>query len=470
VYEWLFRHLPGFAGFRMPGRWLLCFPLFLGLLAGMGFQRVADGWKPSRRFLCIGGFAACGLAAAGLWLAAATGAVGAYRWLAKATALRVEALGCPDWLVNLNRSFVARADVDALQVPAQQASGGALLAAALWLALCGASLWLAWRRRRCAPLLALVVTVELFIFAWPLAGRFPSSERQYPEVAAFLQKQKIDDGRVLFVFDGFDNNRNSSITLRAEGLWGWCSLALKRYAEFVAVSQGLDPDKVNMDMPVWRNSRMFQLLRGRYAFVPVKGGGMSVAPLQDARDVLPRFLVVPRHRVLAGRDEILRALSAPDFDFRREVILESDPHLPAPAVKMDNAAPVPEYKIKVLSSSASRWTVEVTASVPGVLLMTDSHAKGWRATALPGSVQREYDLQPADWAVRGIPLTVAGTHFIEIKYTPPGLALGAGITALTLVALLAAALAERVRRRLAQTPRAAGADTAAGGGGTGESL
>ncbi|MDR1190592.1 MAG: hypothetical protein LBK60_02865, partial [Verrucomicrobiales bacterium] len=175
----------------------------------------------------------------------------------------------------------------------------------------------------------------------------------------------------------------------------------------------------------------------RYLFLPTVSG-IQISALQN--DPLPRFLVVPKYRVLADRDEILRTLSAADFDFRREVILEHAPGFSSPA-----AAGEPVFSVKVLSASASRWTVEVTTSAPGILLMTDSYAKGWRATALAGGAQSAYELQPADWAVRGIPLTVAGRHILEIKYTSPGFAVGLGVTLSTLVALMVFA-ARSVRR------------------------
>jgi uncharacterized membrane protein YfhO len=132
------------------------------------------------------------------------------------------------------------------------------------------------------------------------------------------------------------------------------------------------------------------------------------------------------------------------------VILEREPGFdnapPAPAAAQTAAAVPPEYNINVLSSSATRWEIEVGTNAPGVLLMTDAYAKGWRARARPGSAQQTYDLQPADWAVRGIPLTAAGAHRIEITYTAPGFAAGLWITSLTLAALAALTLAAWRRR------------------------
>ena len=47
-----------------------------------------------------------------------------------------------------------------------------------------------------------------------------------------------------------------------------------------------------------------------------------------------------------------------------------------------------------------------------VLLVTDAYAKGWRARALPGSAQATYDVLPADYTLRGIPLAAAVLLFL----------------------------------------------------------
>jgi hypothetical protein len=267
-------------------------------------------------------------------------------------------------------------------------------------------------------------------FAKPLVRYFPREAVEYPQLAEYCRAHAGDghsEWRHLNLV-----NRSADMMFKTEGLWGYEVVLLRRHAEFMAFSQNFAPDAGNEDMPQFhQNSHLFQLLRGRYALLPARTG-VSVIDLQP--DPLPRFLVVPNVRVLADRDEILRTLAAPDFDFRREVILETPP-----GFANSPSAPVTNPAVKVLSSSAKHWEIEVTVSKPGVLLMTDSYAKGWRATALTGSAQSSYHLQPADWAVRGIPLTVAGKHRLEIKYTPHGFAAGAAVSSLTVLTLCAAA-------------------------------
>jgi hypothetical protein len=52
-----------------------------------------------------------------------------------------------------------------------------------------------------------------------------------------------------------------------------------------------------------------------------------------------------------------------------------------------------------------------------VLVVTDVHADGWRARALPGSDQTEYALLRGNFVLRAVPLG-AGHHRLRIEYAP----------------------------------------------------
>jgi hypothetical protein len=418
--EWL----PMYASFRSSGRMLALFAVLVSLLAGMGMDGLVAGQKGPRGLIAAIAGTGGVLLLAGLLLYG-NNLSGWYHDAARLATI------VPHWKPNVDNA-VARA-------LAQRHSAGALCWSALWLGLLAATLWWTRRSERGAKVLPLLTAAELLCFASPLVGHFRASDSQYPALARFARERTTADERHLNLL----NNKNASILFGRENLWGYEALVLMRYAHYIAASQGIPPHLANPDQPVYRNSPMFRLLRGRYAFVQTNEG-IRVVELQ--KDVLPRFSVVGGWRVMTDRDAILRTLSAPDFDFRHEVILETAPGLPPVPAAGTVPAPAPEYKINVLSSSATRWEVEVETGAPGVLLMTDAYAKGWRARARPGSAQQTYDLQPADWAVRGIPLTAAGAHRIEITYTAPGFAAGLWITSLTLATLAALTLPAWRRR------------------------
>ena len=77
------------------------------------------------------------------------------------------------------------------------------------------------------------------------------------------------------------------------------------------------------------------------------------------------------------------------------------------------------------------WTV-MPSPVGDLRLVTDGWADGWVARAREGSVQPEYEVLPADYVVRAVPLA-AGSHRLRLEYRAPGWRAGAWIS---MVALL----------------------------------
>jgi len=402
--------VPLFSSFRVMGRIDILLALLIALLAGHGFDRLLQGVKVRPVLPLTVAFVGLLALTTGLALRAGFLTAPFQAWVQKIIVapgyVRAVDFGNPQWWQA-----------------AQSCSAYALYSSGILMLLLGGLFFIKnhlWRSR----LVWLMVVADLMIFAWPQARFFPTATVEYPGIAQFLKGHPGDYRNLNLI------NKDSNILMKAEGIWGLDPVLLKRYGEFMAFSQGINPDKATIDIPVVQNSYLFKLLRGRYAFVPTQQG-IQVALLHE--DVLPRFLVVSDYRVMTNRDEILAALNNPNFNFRQQVILETDPGLPHPTLAAE-----PLFLTSILSSSNSRWEVEVTTFAPGVLLMTDSYAKGWHAKALPGSVQQQYDLLPANYAVRGIPLTVAGKHLLEIKYIPPGFALGLWISVLTLLALAGA--------------------------------
>jgi uncharacterized membrane protein YfhO len=72
---------------------------------------------------------------------------------------------------------------------------------------------------------------------------------------------------------------------------------------------------------------------------------------------------------------------------------------------------------------------EAQLEKPQVLLMTDSYAPGWNAVAFPDSMQKTYQVLPADVFARAIPLAAGGHHF-TLAYDPPGFNAGKWISLL----------------------------------------
>jgi uncharacterized membrane protein YfhO len=80
-------------------------------------------------------------------------------------------------------------------------------------------------------------------------------------------------------------------------------------------------------------------------------------------------------------------------------------------------------------------------------LITDAYSNGWRARPLEGSAQRAYDVLPANYVLRAIPLS-QGHHHILVEYAPIGFRVGRWITAVSLSGFVIAIVFHARRKQL----------------------
>jgi uncharacterized membrane protein YfhO len=83
----------------------------------------------------------------------------------------------------------------------------------------------------------------------------------------------------------------------------------------------------------------------------------------------------------------------------------------------------------VTDSTTDSLTIEADTPAPALLLITDTYSRDWHARPLPGSTQARYDVLPADYIVRAIPLA-AGHHHLILEYAPPSFRQGLAISLL----------------------------------------
>jgi hypothetical protein len=279
----------------------------------------------------------------------------------------------------------------------------ALLAAAL----------VAWRRRPAAAAWGVVGLAFVEVFVAARVDR-ASGPPDLPYPAVWARAMVRPPGRVMTVAEDWANVAMQAGFLDA---YGYDPTVLKRYAMYLAVSQGEDPAKVDFAPKVRRPSPLLAALRvGPVFYFRDDRPEVRVLP-----DPMPRFAWMHRCETFASTPELYAALGREGFDPRRTVLLET-PTDPAPAVDG------PDGTVRVLAETPERIDIEATTPAPAVLLMTDAYAPGWRATDLAGS--RRYDLLPGDGAFRAIPLS-AGTHRIRIEYVAPMFAAGAWVSGVT---------------------------------------
>jgi len=157
--------------------------------------------------------------------------------------------------------------------------------------------------------------------------------------------------------------------------------------------------------------------------------------------------------VMTNYHEIFSTLTNASFHVDEEVILESQP-VPVPAPQPDGE----KGTVRMLESSTDYLTVEADAKAPCLLLITDAYSSGWRAVALPGSSQARYQIMPANYCLRAIPLA-PGHHLLRLEYSPLGFRIGKVVSIVAWAIFIVLALAQKsqwnLRPRIETGPRAA---------------
>ena len=288
-------------------------------------------------------------------------------------------------------------------------------------AVAAARLW-GWLRPRQTRLLVVALIVfDLFTINWynnqaPVMERFP--------VTPPVQAMQADTG--LFRIDGDALPGHAGVVYGLQDIRGISPLRLRSY------------DDLLRNLPA---DRLRALLGVRYLVSgdEAPAGAVRLAGGDDAAPyrlsiAFPRAWLVTDVRVEPDAAKRLATLAGGGVDLSHTVILEREPSL-LPGAGSPGTARVTAY-------APERLVVETASGAPAILVVSENHYPGWRATVdgSPAEILR------ADHALRAVAVP-AGSHTVEMAYEPVSLRLGAAIT--VVAALLAVALAWHGRRRSA---------------------
>ncbi len=398
LFKVLYNVVPGFDKFRGSSKFIFLLSLFLALLAGIGLDRLLSARQVPRWLMALPLVVGVSLVLVGLWVrTSAADSRPDSTW--KRTIARFagpESYLSPKAYEDAVFQLQAgRHASDTVFV----AAGTFLLTAFLLYAGRG-SPWL-------APGLVGLAVLELFVFARGSLDTFDLNSVDSPAVKNFLAEHP-GDYRIMNLI-----NPNSAMSTGALDMWGYDPGVPLRYAQFMAFTQGLNPDEATQYIPFRRGHRWYAMLRCREVFIPGQNGEVRQ---MDAPDPLPHLQLVQRFRVLTNRNDIFRAMDQASFNPREEVVLESKPE-PAPASTSGQGT------ARVVDSSTDHLTIEASLPSPAILLITDGYSRGWRARGLPGAAQTEYRVMPANYGLRAIPLA-AGRHRLRVEYMPAGFVAG----------------------------------------------
>lgn len=404
LYDWV----PGFDRFRGSSKFAFQTALFLVMLAGTGFDALLRKPQVDRRFVL---------------------GVGASGGIVLLMGVAIALLGPADWMQwmravgGAGESYLVSASFSNLAVsePARIFACGTLMLSGCTLLAIAGLLNRAPHWRHSAHAIALIALVETFCFALHTRDTFDSKTVAAPKIAEFAKRHPGD-----YRSQNLLGCPNSALSLGTQDLWGADPGVVRRYSEFMAWSQGIAPDSVTQYIEFQGSNPLYAMLRFRYAFTQGRNG---LRVVESPVDPMDRVQLLQRYRVIASRDAIFSAMSAEGFDPRKEVILEHSPSVEPVA----SGAPGTS---RVTASSTDWLEVEADAVAPSILLVTDVYAPAWRAVALPGSSQRAYDLQPANYILRAVPIA-AGHHHLRIEYAPRAFTVGKWVSIGSWLAFLA---------------------------------
>ncbi len=425
LYDWA----PGFDRFRSISKFTFHSALFFVMLAAIGFHRIATTRRVEGRFL-IGGLA------------------GGALLLSAATFCRTPNSLWQNWINRMQSSHEFYLLSETVNHPqfadnARLFAAQALLVSGLIALAVTALLFLVSRWRPAQGLLFLATLLEVSIFAWQTRETFDSSAVANSEIRKFLAADP-GDYRILNPM-----NPNGAISIGALDLWGYDQGVVRRYAEFMTWTQGGNPDQATQYVNFAGIDPLYAMLRLRYAFA-TGPTGLQVAEMETPP--LPHFQLVRNYRVLRSRDAIFAAMHNQNFDPRREVILEREPFPRPSGSLLPNEI---DKMIQIVRSTTDDFLIEANLPQPMILTMTDPWTPAWRAVAASGSAQTAYDLQPANYILRAVPLA-AGHHRFRVEYAPRAFQIGKWVSLISLVCYSAAACAllrahHRCRRRATLT-------------------
>lgn len=173
---------------------------------------------------------------------------------------------------------------------------------------------------------------------------------------------------------------------------------------------------------------------GQPRFNLIQDGFVRIYERPDG--VLPRAYVVPNARVVSDPQQVLETLDSPQFDPRREAILEEQPARPV-ASASDPAI----SRVDIIQDDPERVVLTVTTNTPGFLVLSDSFYPGWDAFVDDDQVR----IYRANYLFRAVQVD-AGSWVLRFEYRPASFRIGAALSIATAVGIAVVAL-NRLRPR-----------------------
>ncbi|HMX28289.1 MAG TPA: YfhO family protein, partial [Blastocatellia bacterium] len=208
--------------------------------------------------------------------------------------------------------------------------------------------------------------------------------------------------------------------------------------------------------------RTLDLFNARYVFVPPGYPNETalnnatrwrelaerspIKPYSDYRvfenlRALPRVWLAGRAKIAYEGDQlklIRGQIADPDFDPRTTALVDHETAARLDGSLFQTSTTADAGKASILSRTPTSLSVEVQANQAALLVLSEMFYPGW-TVRLDG---RDVDLWRVNYNLRGVSVP-AGKHLVEFSYAPKSIKLGAAISLMTALGLLAIFVWER---------------------------
>jgi hypothetical protein len=393
LFKLLYHYLPWFNKFRGTSKFIFSASLFLSMLAGIGMDSLIKHYQVSRKVILT-------LFAAGALLVAVIPLISTYpdQWSKLMQAVKATGESYLSAQAYLDAAFMENAG---------RFASSALLTSGITCLILSLFLLLRKYTEKALYCVVIMACAEVCIFAAMNRPVFDIRSVMLDDFQRFYREHP-GDYRVWSQFIP-----NMAASTGSKDIWGYFPVVQKRYAQFMAFTQGANPDQAMQNIRINGYHPLFRMLRCRYVITP-RDNGASIQEMDQ--QTMPRLLLIHNWQTLSLRNDIFQEMAKPTFDPLSTVILES-----APVPQPDRTPALGTVAIEESSTDSLRIRGKLGRAA--ILLITDSYSNGWRARALSGSVQQNYMVMPANYTLMAIPLA-AGEHRLILEYKPPAFLIG----------------------------------------------
>ncbi|MEJ2724431.1 MAG: YfhO family protein [Deltaproteobacteria bacterium] len=381
LYPVIYR-LPGFSSFRIPAQVIYLYVFAIAVLSGLGLDQIVKGsYKLNKAFYLF-------LFGAGVVLAVFMTGLHIYSYPFFSLLIK-----------HFAESPVTHVDIAAMYERISSTINGSVFLFSLSLLLIGFGAYVKIGRRLFAFLACVVLLVDIYSFSSQFITTYEfQAPKTKQDIVACLSKSPVS-GRVVTNSHLFQ--ANDGLKWEFPSVLGYDPLMLRRYVEFVLLSQGLPMDDhvVNLHRIHDVKARLLALLNIRQVVMD----GQVEAMESD----MPYAQVVP-NKVTVPSTEVLAFMNSEKFDPREVVVLEGERFSED---RIAHQGKPGATSCKILRYTNEEIVIRVSTERDGYLVLSEVYYPGWQA-AVNG---KEVEVLCGNYIFRAIPVE-AGDHEVHLSF------------------------------------------------------